>query len=240
MARNTQFRFKEFTVRQDQCAMKVCTDACVLGAWADVENADHILDIGAGTGLLSLMVAQRNSYARIDAVEIDAEAFYQAGENVEQSPFHDRITLFHTPVQEFISNHRYDVIVTNPPFFQSDLLSPIDKKNIAHHAKSLDFDELLVSLDRLLKPEGKVNVLFPVDEGNRFIEKASDAGWQLTRKLTLFHQENKKAFRLLMVFRRAEAVHNVCVESDLYIYETDGTTYDPQFRELLKAFYLKF
>lgn len=240
MPRNAHFRFKQFTVRQDQCAMKVCTDACVLGAWADVEDADRILDIGAGTGLLSLMVAQRNSYAMIDAVEIDAEAFYQAGENVEQSPFHDRITLFHSAVQEFVSDHQYDVVITNPPFFQSDLLSPIDKKNIAHHAKSLDFSELLAAIDRLTKPEGKVNVLFPVEEANQFIEKAESAGWILTRKLTLFHQEDKKAFRVLMLFRRAEFAHNVHVESDLYIYEKDGVTHDPRFKKLLKAFYLKF
>lgn len=240
MARNSHFRFKQFTVRQDQCAMKVCTDACVLGAWAEVEDADRILDIGAGTGLLSLMVAQRNSYAMIDAVEIDAEAFYQAGENVEQSPFHDRIKLFHSAVQEFTSDHLYDVIVTNPPFFQSDLLSPIDKKNMAHHAKSLDFAELLAAIERLLQPEGKFNILFPVDEAGQFREKAEKAGWTLTRKLTLFHQEDKKAFRVLMIFQRSEMAHNVDVEEDMRIYEQDGTTYDPDFKALLKEFYLKF
>jgi tRNA1Val (adenine37-N6)-methyltransferase len=87
MARNSHFKFKQFTVQQDQCAMKVCTDACVLGAWADVKDADHILDIGAGTGLLSLMVAQRNSYGIIDAVEIDAEAFYPVGRECGKKPF---------------------------------------------------------------------------------------------------------------------------------------------------------
>lgn len=240
MPRNAHFRFKQFTVRQDQCAMKVCTDACVLGAWADVQDADRILDIGAGTGLLSLMLAQRNTYAHIDAVEIDAEAFYQAGENVEQSPFHDRITLFHSAVQEFVSDHQYDAIITNPPFFQSDLLSPIEKKNIAHHAKSLDFDEILVAIDRLLKPDGKVNILFPVEEGARFTEKAEQAGWKLVRKMTLFHQEDKKAFRVFLLFQRVEYAHNLNIEPDLYIYEKDGTTHDPRFRDLLKAFYLKF
>ncbi|WAC09643.1 tRNA1(Val) (adenine(37)-N6)-methyltransferase [Dyadobacter pollutisoli] len=240
MARNSHFKFKQFTVQQDQCAMKVCTDACVLGAWADVKDADHILDIGAGTGLLSLMVAQRNSYGIIDAVEIDAEAFYQAGENVEKSPFHDRIKLFHSAVQEFESDHRYDVIVTNPPFFQSDLLSPIDKKNIAHHAKSLDFEEILESIVRLLTPEGKFNILFPVDEGNRFREKAEKTGWFLSRKLTLFHHEGKKAFRQLMTFQREKVLQNLEVNEVMYIYETDGVTYHQAFKELLKDFYLIF
>ena len=220
--------------------MKVCTDACVLGAWADINDADFILDIGAGTGLLSLMVAQRNSYGIIDAVEIDAEAFYQAGENVENSPFHDRIRLYHSPVQEFTSEHRYDVIITNPPFFQSDLLSPIDKKNIAHHAKSLDFAELLAAIDRLLSDAGKFNILFPVDEGKQFLSKALETGWVLSRKLTLFHHAGKKAFRHLMTFQRSEVIHNKHIEEEIYIYETDGTTYSPSFKALLKDYYLIF
>lgn len=240
MARNSSFRFKNFTVQQDKCAMKVCTDACVLGAWADVNDADFILDIGAGTGLLSLMVAQRNSYGVIDAVEIDAEAFYQAGENVENSPYHDRIQLFHSAVQEFTSEHKYDVIVTNPPFFQSDLLSPLDKKNIAHHAKSLDFSELLAAIDRLLSDTGKFNILFPVDEGKQFLDKAVASGWILTRKLTLFHQQGKKAFRQLMTFHRTETTHNVDITQELYIYEPDGTTYSKAFEALLKDFYMIF
>ncbi|MCE7066764.1 tRNA1(Val) (adenine(37)-N6)-methyltransferase [Dyadobacter sp. CY326] len=240
MARNSSFRFKNFTVQQDKCAMKVCTDACVLGAWADVSDADHILDIGAGTGLLSLMVAQRNSYGIIDAVEIDAEAFYQAGENVENSPFHERIRLFHSAVQEFTSEHKYDVIVTNPPFFQSDLLSPIDKKNIAHHAKSLDFAELLTAIDRLLSDTGKFNILFPIDEGQQFLKKALESGWVLSRKLTLFHHEGKKAFRLVMTFQRSELIHNKHIEEEICIYEPDGTTYNQSFRDLLKDFYMIF
>ncbi|NIJ52089.1 tRNA1(Val) (adenine(37)-N6)-methyltransferase [Dyadobacter arcticus] len=240
MARNTTFKFKQFTIQQDQCAMKVCTDACVLGAWADVHDADRILDIGTGTGLLSLMVAQRNSYGMIDAVEIDAEAFYQAGENVEKSPFHQRISLFHSAVQEFESEHQYDVIITNPPFFQSDLLSPIQKINIAHHASALDFAELLGSIDKLLKPDGIFNILFPVSEGNEFYEKAQLSGWFLVRKLTLYHYEGKRAFRQLMTFSREEPVHNPVDEEVLYIYEPDGKTYHAGFKDLLKDFYLKF
>lgn len=240
MARNSSFRFKNFTVQQDKCAMKVCTDACVLGAWADITDADYILDIGAGTGLLSLMVAQRNSYGIIDAVEIDAEAFYQAGENVENSPFHDRINLFHSAVQEFTSEHKYDVIITNPPFFQSDLLSPLDKKNIAHHAKSLDFAELLTAIDTLLSDTGKFNILFPVDEGKQFLTKALESDWILSRKMTLFHQEGKKAFRQLMTFQRIEPVHSLDITQELYIYEPDGTTYTQSFKALLKDFYMIF
>jgi tRNA1Val (adenine37-N6)-methyltransferase len=240
MARNSGFQFKQFTVRQDQCAMKVCTDACVLGAWADVVDADRILDIGTGTGVLSLMAAQRNCYGMIDAVEIDAEAFYQAGENVEHSPFHDRIRIYHTAVQEFQPGHQYDVIITNPPFFQSDLLSPVVKKNIAHHATLLDIDELLYAVSRLLKPNGRFNILFPIEEGNQFRKKAGQAGYHLSRKLTLYHQKGKRAFRQLMTFQKMQPVDDKVAEQVLFIYEDDGRTYCPAFKDLLKDFYLIF
>ncbi|KQS33738.1 tRNA1(Val) (adenine(37)-N6)-methyltransferase [Dyadobacter sp. Leaf189] len=240
MARNTHFQFKQFTVQQDQCAMKVCTDACVLGAWVDVENADRILDIGSGTGLLSLMVAQRNTYAAIDAVEIEAEAFYQAGENVENSPFNGRITLFHAAIQDFTSEHLYDLIITNPPFFQSDLRSPAGKVNLAHHAEALDFVSLLASIKRLLAPEGRFVILLPVDEGNQFRKMAAEQNWRLDQELTLFHQTDKKAFRVLMEFRNAASPTRDTVTETLNIYQEDGITHDPKFRELLKDFYLKF
>ncbi|TLV01243.1 tRNA1(Val) (adenine(37)-N6)-methyltransferase [Dyadobacter luticola] len=240
MAKNSSFQFKQFTIQQDQCAMKVCTDACVLGAWADVVDADRILDIGAGTGLLSLMVAQRNSYAMIDAVEIDAEAFYQAGENVEKSPFHERITLYHSAVQEFETEHHYDVIITNPPFFQADLLSPVDQKNLARHAGSLGFEELLQTIERLLKPDGRFNILLPVEEGNIFRKKAEAAGWHLTKELNLCHQEDKKAFRQLMTFSKQHLAENEPEAETLHIYQEDGKTYHPAFKDLLKDFYLIF
>ncbi|WP_031525526.1 tRNA1(Val) (adenine(37)-N6)-methyltransferase [Dyadobacter crusticola] len=240
MARNTHFQFKQFTVQQDQCAMKVCTDACVLGAWVDVGNADRILDIGTGTGLLSLMVAQRNTYAAIDAVEIEAEAFYQAGENVENSPFNGRITLFHAAVQDFTSEYLYDLIISNPPFFQSDLRSPAEKINQAHHAETLDFAALLESIERLLAQEGRFAVLLPVDEGIQFKKMAAEQKWQLTRELRLFHQQGKKAFRLLMEFRRAADEIQTTVAETLEIYQADGVSHHPAFRTLLKDFYLKF
>lgn len=117
MAKNSFFRFKQFVVNQDKCAMKVCTDACVLGAWADVEGAEKILDIGTGTGLLALMVAQRNSNAEIDAVELDQDAFSQAIENVKTSSFSERIKVVNSSIQGFSPSYQYDFIVTNPPFF---------------------------------------------------------------------------------------------------------------------------
>jgi tRNA1Val (adenine37-N6)-methyltransferase len=240
MARNSSFQFKQFTIWQDKCAMKVCTDACVLGAWTDLENAGRILDMGAGTGLLSLMAAQRNTHALIDAVEIDSDAFTQAGENVAKSPFHHRIKLYHAAAQEFDAGLQYDVIISNPPFFQDDLKSPDKKKNLAHHAHSLDFEALIRTAERLMKATGKFQVLFPVEEGTRFQQKAENAGWALKRKLTLFHHAGKKPFRVLMELQKAEKNRNPVIENVLYVYENDGKTYHSAFRDLMKDFYLIF
>ncbi len=240
MARNSFFKFKQFTINQDKCAMKVCTDACVLGAWADVENAERILDIGAGTGLLSLMIAQRSAAGSIEAVELDTDAYAQAQENIANSPFKSRIAVFNAAIQEFSSDERYDCIVTNPPFFQSDLRSPDLKINKAHHSESLTFSDLLESVDRLLTGNGKWNILLPVDEGIIFQGLARKAGWFLQRKLTLFHQKDKKPFRLLMVFSKLELVDNRIVNQDLLIYGEDGKTYHREFQKLMKDYYLIF
>jgi tRNA1Val (adenine37-N6)-methyltransferase len=240
MGKNSHFQFKQFTIQQDQCAMKVCTDACVLGAWTNVDNADRILDVGTGTGLLSLMIAQRNTYAAIDAVEIEAEAFFQAGENVHKSPFKGRIQLYHEAIQDFESEHQYDLIVTNPPFFQSDLRSPAQKVNQAHHAETLDFSELLHAIKRLLKPEGRFSVLLPVEEGAQFKALANEQDWQLKREMTLFHKPDKKPLRTLIEFQNQSSPVQEVLTETLNIYEADGVTYDPKFRKLLKDFYLKF
>jgi len=240
MAKNSFFRFKQFTINQEKCAMKVCTDACVLGAWADVEGAENILDIGTGTGLLALMAGQRNSFAKIDAVELDKDAFEQASENTGHSPFHARISVINSSIQDFGPNKKYDCIITNPPFFQSDLLSPRARKNQAHHATSLSFDDLLLSVDRLLTDSGSCNILLPVDEAQVFLKKANDSGWFLTRKLILYHDKNKNPFRQLMTLKRNYFSENQIIKEDLYIYAEDGRVYHSEFKQLLEDFYLIF
>lgn len=240
MARNSFFRFKQFTVNQDKCAMKVCTDACVLGAWADLEGSGKILDIGTGTGLLALMVAQRNTFSEIDAVELDPDAFSQAVGNVEKSAFHSRINVVNSSIQDFVTDEKYECIITNPPFFQSDLLSPHVKKNQAHHAVSLSFDELLISMERLLSQTGRYNILLPTDESEIFNKKVAGLGWVMSRKLILCHDPTKKPFRQLMTFQRNQTIGLQVVIENLYIFEKDGKTYSPEFKELMKDFYLIF
>ncbi|CAG5002760.1 tRNA1(Val) (adenine(37)-N6)-methyltransferase [Dyadobacter sp. CECT 9275] len=240
MAGNSFFRFKQFTVFQEKCAMKVCTDACVLGAWAGIEHVKRMLDIGAGTGLLSLMAAQRNEKILIDAVELDPEAAEQARENVSASPFGHRISIYQAAIQEFQPDDRYDCIITNPPFFQSDLRSPSEKKNGAHHAETLSFDALLEAMTRLITPHGKAHVLLPVEEAGLFLRKAENKGWVLVDNLILKHDPGKKPFRRILTIRYGGNECKEFISNELSVYNFQERVYTREFRQLLEPFYLIF
>ena len=182
------FKFKQFEIQQDRCAMKIGTDGVLLGAWANVAQASSILDIGTGTGILSLMAAQRNHNAVIDALEIEEKAFEQASLNIQNSPWKERITVYHRSVQ----NHKdidtynyYDCIICNPPFYNIDTKSHIKDKarNIARNSKTLSFDALLECTKNLLEVKGSLSLILPIAEGNEFIFKALSQGFFLTKKL---------------------------------------------------------
>ncbi|WP_435531842.1 tRNA1(Val) (adenine(37)-N6)-methyltransferase [Spirosoma liriopis] len=240
------FSFKQFTIQQDRTAMKVCTDACVLGAYADVtgsepagsEPVNRILDIGTGTGLLALMAAQRNATALVDAVEIDEAAFGQAQENVAASPFAQRISLFRERIQDFsVGYGQYDRILTNPPFYTNHLRSPDAAVNRALHTDDLPFEELVQAVRQLMTPEGLWWVLLPPYESGRLAELAQKAGLQPFRRLILRHHTRKPAFRFVTGYSFKTGT---CVEETLDIYEVDGRTYTSAFRALLRDFYLIF
>jgi tRNA1Val (adenine37-N6)-methyltransferase len=234
---NAYFQFKQFTVQQDQCAMKVCTDACILGAYAKVERAASVLDIGTGTGLLALMAAQR-SQATIDAVEIELNMYRQATQNIQQSPFASRIRIFHQPIQVFSPepNQLYDVIVSNPPFFRNHLRSTDASRNVALHAESLSFEELLQAVDRLLSPQGKFFVLLPCYEASVLEESAHGFGLFSTRQLFIRHSARHPVFRVIHTFTR---VPEPAMEEELSIYQSINQ-YTIAFQSLLKAYYLAF
>lgn len=240
MARNTHFRFKQFAVHQDRCTMKVCTDACVFGAWVEAQSSLRILDIGTGTGLLSLMVAQRSPMATIDAIEIDEIAANQAAENCAQSPFADRISVILNAVQEYSPPYLYDFIFTNPPFFQEDLRSPDSKKNRAHHAESLSFTDLLVAVRRLLKADGRWAVLLPIDESKVLVTKAMIQGWVVVNDLTLYHDFTKRPLRRMTTFAFGTERDTTAHSAEIAIFESDGITHTVAFRKLLQEFYLLF
>ena len=235
------FRFKQFTIRQDRTAMKVCTDACVLGAYADVAenvgNPPRILDIGTGTGLLALMAAQRNPLATVDAVEVDEAAYGQAVENVASSPFADRVRVWPGRVQEFRPPLPYDRILTNPPFYTNHLRSPDAAVNRALHTDELPFSDLLDAVRRLLKPDGQWWVLLPPYQTMELIERAAAVGPTPFCHLHLRHNNHKIPFRTVTGFDyNNRPKHNEM----LAIYESGSSTYTSAFRALLRDFYLLF
>ena len=221
--------------------MKVCTDACILGAFADVTNAQKILDIGTGTGLLSMMLAQR-SRATIDAVEIDDDAYIQAKVNIAGSPFADRISLHHQSIQDFsrqgFANSAYDLIISNPPFYQNSLQSPDVQTNKALHATTLTFDELIDVVIHLLSPDGRFIVLLPPFEADQLTGVAQKKGLYLWNKLLIQHNSQKAVFRHILGFSKIRI--SEYTEDTLVIHEKNSMMYSDKFRQLLSDYYTIF
>ncbi|MBC7893351.1 MAG: methyltransferase [Sphingobacteriaceae bacterium] len=217
--------------------MKVSTEACLLGAWAPIGNAERVLDIGTGTGLLALMLAQRQPAATIDAVEIDEAAARQAAENVAASPFADRIRVVKGTIQKYeAGDKKYDLIISNPPFYQQSLRSPDAARSGVLHATTLTFSDLLDAVDRLLAPDGKFVVLLPKHETRYLLVKAAGRGLCLHKQLRVYPQPDGQLFRQISVLgRRIQSVRF----QDLCIHDSSGN-YALEYVRLLKEFYLKF
>jgi tRNA1Val (adenine37-N6)-methyltransferase len=221
--------------------MKVCTDACILGAYADVLNTAKILDIGTGTGLLSLMLAQR-SKATIDAVEIDDDAYAQAKVNIAESLFADRISLHHQSIQTFSrqhqENHPYDLIISNPPFYQNSLQSPDLQTNKALHAATLTFDELIEAVINLLSLDGRFIVLLPPFEADQLTGVAQKNGLYLWDKLQIKHNWQKAVFRHILSFGKSPV--SEYTKDTLVIHTENSNAYSDKFRQLLSDYYTIF
>ena len=200
---NSFFQFKQFTVHQDKCAMKVCTDACLLGAWVanklmrENTEAKKILDIGAGTGLLSLMIAQKTNL-KTDAVELNADAYLQAKRNIENSLFSSKIQIYNENIKTFLENIQYDYIICNPPFFENQLKSNSNAKNIAMHNTELSFDELIASIKKYLSKNGTAFLLLPFYEVNNFKDKLSVQRLFVTEELNVKHTSSSNFFRTMI------------------------------------------
>lgn len=245
------FTFKQFAIKQDRVAMKVCTDACVLGAFADTGTIDgttqtRILDIGTGTGLLALMAAQRNPHALINAIDIDDTAVEQAVENVANSPFASRVRVYHSRVQDYPSPVRrigegYDRILTNPPFYTNHLRPPNPADTRAGHTDELPVPDLLMAVRRLLAPDGQWWVLLPPYQTDQLVRQALTINLRPFRQLALHHQANKPAFRIVTGFAvgaTSSVAPNAGPET-LVIRELDQT-YTNAYQALLRDFYLIF
>ena len=234
---NNYFQFKQFTVWQYNSALKVGTDGVLLGSWIDSKNAQNILDIGTGTGLLALMVAQKCN-AEIDAVEINPEACKDATYNFSQSQWNKRIQLIESDFFSFIkgSSKQYDCIISNPPYFKNALLSPSNSKNIARHTNSLPHEKLLKGVATILSNNGLFYIILPSDISKAFISTARLSGLHPNNILRVFSKETDLLpIRSLICLSRNDCKAK---ESDLIIYQQDG--YTEAYKALTRDYYLAF
>ena len=192
------FQFKQFTIQQELCAMKVGTDGVLLGAWA--KGGPRILDAGTGTGVIALMMAQRYLEAQVTAIDIDEGAVRQAQQNVAQSPFLTQVTVLHETLQEH--QGAYDAIVSNPPFFIDSLAAPDEQRNMARHTATLTYAELMQAAYRLLSDDGELSVVVPFDYRQRMEDEAIFVGFFPSRVCAVKTTERKPAKRYLLAFRK--------------------------------------
>ncbi|MCL8007209.1 methyltransferase [Gelidibacter japonicus] len=244
-----RFNFKQFTINQDRCAMKIGTDSVLLGAWTSLDsNPYSILDIGAGTGILALMIAQRSGQVAmsaeiIDAIEIDDDAFEQCVENFEASPWGDRLFCYHASLEEFVEDHsineseweRYDLIISNPPFYLNSYKSNNEQRDLARFVDAMPFRQLIESVSKLLSPHGSFSVVIPFSEEKEFIMLASKEHLYPNRILRVKGSPQSEIKRSLLQFSFQETT----VKPIQLIIETSRHQYTDDYIALTKDFYLK-
>jgi tRNA1Val (adenine37-N6)-methyltransferase len=232
------FKFKEFSVNQDQCAMKIGTDAVLLGAWASLEaNPFAILDIGAGTGVLGLMLAQRSHAEVIDAIEIDDDAYEQCVDNFELSSWADRLFCYHASLEEFAEeiDDEYDLIICNPPFYAEDYKTENESRDLARFQDAMPFHHLLESVSVLLAPEGSFNVIIPFNEEDNFITLAKNVLLYPNNICRVKGNPETEVKRSMLTFSFSESE----TTTTELIIETDRHQYTQDYINLTKDFYLK-
>lgn len=234
---NPYFKFKQFTVYHDRCAMKVGTDGVLLGAWANIRDSKTALDIGTGSGLIALMMAQRSNTLSINAIDIDNNAIEQTNENIKQSPFIHRISCLNSSLQELdaSSDKKYDVIVSNPPFFIGSLKSPKQERTTARHTDSLSAEELISISSTLLNKGGRISIIYPFDYKDNLYKIAKENSLFITRIANVHPTPTSLPKRILIEFSNIETP---LIESKLII-EKERHVYSDEFTELVKDFYLK-
>jgi tRNA1Val (adenine37-N6)-methyltransferase len=238
MTRKTKgiFHFKQFSVKHDRCTHKVGTDGVLLGAWADVKGAHRILDVGTGSGVIALMLAQRSeNNTHIDAIDISQEDCEQAKENIASSPWSEKILIKNIALQEFDATP-YDLIVSNPPFFIDSAKPPTKERIRARHTESLPPVQLLTHARRLLAKEGKLCLILPVVEAERFISMAEETGWHCHRLCEFKARTNKPVERLLFELQLQE---QKIEKESLLLYEKEiGEEWTSAYKILTRDFYL--
>jgi tRNA1Val (adenine37-N6)-methyltransferase len=235
------FKFKEFTINQDKTAMKIGTDGVLLGAWCSVDSyPDTILDIGSGTGVVALMVAQRSDAMTVDAVEVDEDAYEQTVENFEQSDWGDRLYCYNATFQEFANEiaeeeETYDLIVSNPPFYRDEFETEDIARNKARFTSSLSFEELLSGTSKILSTDGKFTTIIPFKEEENFINLAKNNNLFLNKVCHVQGNPSSEIKRSLLEF----SFHQTEIIKEHLIIEIKRHQYTEDYINLTKEFYLK-
>lgn len=235
----SKFQFKQFSLEQDRCAMKIGTDGVLLGAWAPLDNnPSRILDIGTGTGIIALMLSQRSQAEQIDALEIDDEAYEQATDNFENSPWNDRLFCFHAGLDEFVEEpeDEYDLIVSNPPFYSEDYKTACDQRDLARFQDAMPFEDLIEAADLLLSENGIFSVIIPFKEEEKFLALAKEYELYPLKITRVKGTPTTEIKRSLLAFSRTETAN---FPIDELIIETARHIYTPEYIALTKDFYLK-
>jgi tRNA1Val (adenine37-N6)-methyltransferase len=239
MKKARDFKFKKFTVAHDESTHKVGTDGVLLGAWVNLAHAKSVLDIGTGSGVIALMLAQRTEApVRINAVELQETDARQALKNIEASQWRERITLHHCAIQDFNPDSRFDLIVTNPPFFINSWLPPTESRTAVRHTTTLSFEDLLSSAIRMMNREhGRLAIILPHVEGRQFLAMAQTKGLHCIRECEFRSRQHKPVERLLLEF----SFQNLYpVKEELVLYkEADGEEWSDSYKALTGDFYLK-
>lgn len=230
------FKFKQFEVDQTNCAMKINTDGVLLAAIVKSENPKRILDIGTGTGVLALMMAQKFSFAKIEAVEIDEMASATAGRNFQFSVFSKQLSVHNVSIEQYNDPFQFDLIISNPPFFVNDLKNTEEKKGIARHASEQFFEDLITKVDELLNSDGSFWFILPPKQAEFMIDKAKELQLFVNKIVLLHSDETKPAFRYIVCLSRT---CEDLVKEQFYIYESEKV-YTKAYKELLKDFFLGY
>jgi tRNA1Val (adenine37-N6)-methyltransferase len=232
---NDYFQFKQFKIVQAKCAMKVSTDSCLFGAWvaSQIKQEQSLLDIGAGTGLLGLMIAQKSA-GNIDAIEIEKKCFEQLKENVENCIWKERFNLYQGDIREFLTEKKYDLIVSNPPFHEKQLESGNEKVNLARHSNQLSLEQLFESTNRMLDLNGTFYLLLPHYRKKECIELASTFELFPQRIMSVMQTQEHSPFRCMISFSRK----NSLIKENTIVIRDKSNQYTKDFIELLSDYYL--
>ena len=231
------FRFKQFTIQQDRCALKVGTDGVLFGAWVNYFGAKRILDIGTGTGVLALIAAQKNAEATVDAVEIDDASAEQAAENAAASPWADRVRVHRMDVRRMQSTDPFDLIICNPPYYARYSSAADVRVGLAKHSEELLFPELIDAVHRLLSADGRFAVIIPLNRESEFIQEATRVGLSPIRRCVVKYVAHRPAKRVLIEFDR---IGGQVLEEELTVEATGPFDYTPEYRALISDLMLGF